>query len=201
MPPATITCLCRPGVLTSVERTKPQLLMRGPQKAAASAIGSCALLGGVWRHGAVFHLPALLQPLPLTWNSFCASGKQLIFPDACPAGPLQVFPYSPFLRDPLCPVPLTLTGLGILAPKQVRGQELCPFLSIPQCLAHSKCPMLADVYRFPSLAINPRGLEAHPTPLPHGGSQAHSWPQLESGRPKVNVLGRVQEISRKREKR
>ena len=61
--------------------------------------------------------------------------------------------------------------------------------------------MLANVYNIPSLAVNLGGQEANPTPMPHGGSERSSWPQLELGKPKVIVLGRSQEVSRRREKR
>lgn len=63
------------------------------------------------------------------------------------------------------------TDVGVTIP--TLGQEPHLF-SISQCPAHSRCPMLAGLYSFPSVAVSLGGLEAHPHLCPTVGAQSSS---------------------------
>lgn len=62
---------------------------------------------------------------------------------------------------------------------------------MPGCLAHSRRPVLADAGSFTSLAVSLGGLQAHPTPLPQGGSQAQQLATAGVSEAQREALGRL----------
>lgn len=90
---------------------------------------------------------------------------------------------SPFLGNPSCVSRPSSsdTHVGVTVP--TLGQEPHLFLSVSQCPAHSRCPVLAGMCSFPSLAVSLGGPEAHPHLCPAVGAEPSSWPHLEPGLP------------------